>query len=438
MLAAGLGTPAMSAGHDAQQAALIHSGWGQSADRQINARIAFSGWGGAQVTRDAAIVFRGWGDESDPQTGRLSFSGWGDEGSDTSAAMVFSGWGSEATPRSGDLAFSGWGDEAAPHSGDLTFAGFGGADRTYDAAMIHSGWAIGRRDFGGGIAFAGCARDETIAPRAPLPASTVQAHYASTDTDPNMHLEGNWIVEWEDSNLESAHVTLTKGGGWSMVRHETGTWGEFTRDPAAPWTIAMFVPGLTTYGTEATILPNGQFMAEYYYGVHGHWGGSSVGRATGEAITGEWNYGDNSGREVWRRVRPTLTGILGEDGVVSPLGTPVRVTSQYAGPVASARGNRPGATLTVLGRDLWGRQRHWIPEESNIEFHRMSYLCADWQDTDTVYSDGFACLDKGGAVGLRFDFTIWWDARPGRHYLYLNDVAIPFDLVIEGYPECGT
>ncbi|WP_379561325.1 hypothetical protein [Psychromarinibacter halotolerans] len=305
-------------------------------------------------------------------------------------------------------------------------------------ALAFAGWAMGQTELSGSVSFAGCIRDQTIAPHPPLPPEVVRAHFASTDTGPNLDLEGNWRITWEDAPISSAFATLSKGGNWSCVPGGDGCWYAFTRDPSAPWLIDMYIPELTLFESEATVGPGRRFSAQYYYQVLGHWGGTSKGVASDDTIVGQWNYGDEGGREVWTRVPSTITAAAGSDERVIPLGQAVSVITDYVDPTHTMRGNRPDATLRVLGDQLWGVQRYWIPADSDIEIDRVWYMCADWAETGEVYDGHEGCFPSGGAVGLRFDLNIWPDAKPGWHFLYVNDVAIAFELDIQGYPECGT
>ncbi len=412
--------------------AMSFSGWSDDTAR-VTGTFNFAGWATEDQEPSASLAFSGWADETERATGPLAFAGWATENQEPSAALAFSGWAEDGSTLSGATRFSGWALAEMELAGNLSFDGFGGPFAVESGALEFTGWSLGERDFSGSLAFAGCTRDDTIDPTPPLSGEQVRAHYAATDTDPNLDLVGNWIVSWEDAIQSRAFVTLTKGGAWQCTPTDGGCWGTFTRSADAPWVIDMWLDGLTIFPTEAEVRPDRTIKATYYYAVLGHWGGISTGSAAVNEISGEWRYGDESGREIWTRVESTVTGVVGDDGVAAAVGTPVTVTSDYLGPVTSQRGNRPGATLRVLGENLWGRQRYWLPKTSDIEVSGMSCLCGD----GARYADEHACFSNGGSAGLEFALTIWWDAKPGRHYLYVNDTAVPFDLVLRNYPECG-
>ncbi len=435
-------------------ATLGFSGWGSDAGATIRGAIGFEGWGAETAARQAALAFTGFGGPDPAIDGGLAFagwaltkvgpkadltfSGWGTTQEAPKAKLAFSGWAKDGPTIETSLAFAGWGADTARVQGPLSFSGFGDPSDAQAMALAFAGWAMDQPELSGAVSFAGCIRDETIAPHPPLPPEVVRAHFASTDTGPNLDLEGNWRITWDDAPISSAFATLTKGGSWSCMPGGDGCWYAFSRDPSAPWLIDMYIPELTLFESEATIGPGRQFSAQYYYQVLGHWGGTSRGVATENTIVGQWSYGEEGGREVWTRVPGTITAAAGSDGRVAPLGQAVSVVTEYVDATYTMRGNRPEASLRVLGDQLWGVQRYWIPADSDIEIGRVWYMCADWAETGEVYDGHEGCFSSGGAVGLRFDLNIWPDAKPGWHYLYLNDVAIPFELEIQGYPECGT
>ena len=416
-------------------ASLRFQGWG-SASKTPDAVLGFHGFGGPQSQLDANLQFAGWANTSSNAVVALRFSGWANSQITQVPSMGFKGWANDAFNNDVAVTFEGWANSTEQPQTALAFSGFGDPSFGLTATIGFFGWANRSDDLTAAVSFSGCIRDTETVSMPPLAQKIVEEHFASTDTDPNIDLEGNWLIEWEDAPQSSALATLTKGGEWQCIPDGDGCWHGFTRAEDAPWTIDMYLPDTTLFPTVANVGPGRQFNAEYYYGILGHWGGTSTGRAGPNSISGEWSYRELSGRETWTRINSNFTGTIGTDGAMRALGQPVAVISDYDGPANSTRGYRPTATLKVLGDQLWGVQRYWIPNESGIEIERSSYLCSDWQTTGVKYRDHEACFPTGGAVGLEFELIVWDHARPGRHYLYLNDIAIPIDLTLRDFPEC--
>ena len=303
--------------------ALTPAGGSASDHDAIKAQLSFAGWAQPVETQPAQLAFSGWAQTGAPQPAALAFAGWAQTGTVQTASLSFAGWAQNDRTQEAQLSFSGWALTDEAQEAQLSFTGWAQTNQTQAAQLAFSGWSMGETELDGTLSFAGCTRDDTIPPGPPLPQSTVQAHFSSTDTDPNMDLEGNWIVRWEDAEQSLAHVTLTKGGERLCIASGDGCWIDFTRDPAAPWSIDMVLPGITIFSTEATIGPGRRFSAQYYYSVLGHWGGTSEGTATPDVIVGEWSYGDKNGRETWERVR----GGLRESG---PAFSPEMICEAYA------------------------------------------------------------------------------------------------------------
>ncbi len=132
----------------------------------------------------------------------------------------------------GALAFSGWSSNDQSVFGQAGFTGFGLTTDGPSAALRFSGWNVLTKDLSAQLSFAGCLPELPVADIALRNQSQVQAHFAATDTDPNMDVEGNWIVAWEDAINTSAHVILTKGGTWDCLADGDGDcWYQFTPRP---------------------------------------------------------------------------------------------------------------------------------------------------------------------------------------------------------------
>lgn len=408
------------------------TGWGAPASP--TAVLSFSGWQDDGVSPPVVLSFSGHGGGTEIIPIVLAFAGWASPDQSVTGPIGFSGMGFSSQAIDGALAFSGWSSNDQSVFGQAGFTGFGLTTDGPSAALRFSGWNVLTKDLSAQLSFAGCLPELPVADIALRNQSQVQAHFAATDTDPNMDVEGNWIVAWEDAINTSAHVILTKGGTWDCLADGDGDcWYQFTRARDAPWAIDMWIPDFRTFPTEAEVSAARQVTAEYYYGVLGHWGGDFTGTASQNEITGEWHYKDETGRETWTRVETSVTAVQGNEGQLISAGTPVMVHSDYFGPDVARYGDRPEISLRVFGEGLWGRHRWWIPRESDIEFHSAFYLCADWFQTLESYRDSDSCFSSGGVIGLELTFKLWPQALPGRHYLYLDDHTIPFDLTLNDY-----
>lgn len=257
--------------------------------------------------------------------------------------------------------------------------------------------------------------------------------------DPNLPLEGNWMIEWQgDSDESLGYAVLSKGGAWKCVDDpEGGCWYRFTRDPAAEWHLGFWAEdGGNSASVEMT--GPGQFTAEYGYGHLGYSDGVSIVSGGLDGITGKWKQGDRSGSEVWRRVVPRVDTVIwpGDIGAEATLADPpVTVISTYSDAGNEMRGNRPSFVIDLMGENLWGRHDYWMPRAQGLEIGDISYICAPAEDGYANHGDFSVCMRQGGVIGVELEFVVWGHARPGLQTLYFNDQEIPFNLVLEGYPQ---
>ena len=171
---------------------------------------------------------------------------------------------------------------------------------------------------------------------------------------------------------------------------------------------------------------DGSLKLKHPYGHLGHWGGESEVRLAGaDAVQGTWKYGkDEGGRESWRRVRPRITKIefsAREESNVN-FGEPGRMTTKYSAD-DWAGGNRPGFTVKIYGENLWGHHVVWV-DAPGINASRFSPITVDPKEGLPL-----------NVAGIRVDGLFWSSATPGRKILHVDDLQIPFDLEITGYPE---
>jgi hypothetical protein len=76
-----------------------------------------------------------------------------------------------------------------------------------------------------------------------------------------------------------------------------------------------------------------------------------------------------------------------------------------------------------------------MPHADGLEIKGIRYICAPAQDGYVNHGDFSVCLRQGGVIGVELEFIVWGHARPGLQTLYFNDQEIPFNLVLEGYPQ---
>jgi hypothetical protein len=89
------------------------------------------------------------------------------------------------------------------------------------------------------------------------------------------------------------------------------------------------------------------------------------------------------------------------------------------------RGNRRNIYIEVYGENLWGYHRTWIDRVHNLEPYGTGYILRK------ANSSGFG--DQ--IVGIRFKFVTWPDMFPGKKVLWIDDIPIPFELVLNNYPK---
>ncbi len=249
---------------------------------------------------------------------------------------------------------------------------------------------------------------------------------------PNAWLEGNWLGKYSNANGITGNTILRKYVVWP--NEQTASTGS--------WNIkSCYTPAYNAAcGTEAyTISSEGKIHAQYSYGFMGHWGGEAdLKQVAADEVRGRWNYQDRyGGAVVWKRVRPEITKVTLRSDVtdVYKLGTrPGRVEKTYDGywwgASVSARANRPVFWVTVEGKNLWGRHHFRIEPESDLGDLVNSDI--ELRGPGQIKQAGYG--PPSDVVGLKIELLAWAGATPGRKILYVDDIAIPFDFVVHGYP----
>ena len=246
-------------------------------------------------------------------------------------------------------------------------------------------------------------------------------------------VEGNWIVEYHGYPEEGAtsKSALAIARPWQLVQEALPQGGSrwFQARQSGPWKMdKMAAPGFLHWGGGNITVTGGSVRIDHPTLMLGNWGGVSEVQSTGSNILrGQWNYREEaSGNEVWRRVIPrvTSTTFIYENVRSETLPSkPAYVEVPYSGPGNSMRGNRPRFQVVIGGEDLWGHQVVDLGGAVDLEPLPPRYLYGEDPDQGL-----------GHITGLIFDVFVWPEARSGRKTLWVNDQAIPFDLVIQGSP----
>ena len=169
------------------------------------------------------------------------------------------------------------------------------------------------------------------------------------------------------------------------------------------------------------------FKHGYNFPSHALWGAKAELRITGpNEIRGSWTYGDEQGDVAWSRAMPSVSDVEFQSGEtkerIASGGKAGRVMTKYSGPDNEMRGNRPRFTIRVFGDNLWGHHVCWI-DGTDLELITTSPI--------------YVPKDSGkphDVAGISMNVNVWPRATPGRKILHVDDIEIPFDLLVEGFP----
>lgn len=260
---------------------------------------------------------------------------------------------------------------------------------------------------------------------------------------------GNWIVEYRDYPDVGGvgPVALMVYESVSLRCERAANGGCYLRkvaDPAADWLVGEVArPGHTapvsrkSRGGMLTLNHPFFFVLE---------GASTTFRPTSATeMSGQWTHGDIRGGKpspvVWRRGVPRITRvkfISALESETTPGGPPARVRVGYdavywgAGTPAYA----PQFTVEIYGENLWGHHVVHLPKDVDMITWEPAYI-QDPAGTNPVTAN---------VIGVRVQVLILGErpgsvperevpkATPGRKTLVFNDLEIPFDLDITGFP----
>ena len=238
-------------------------------------------------------------------------------------------------------------------------------------------------------------------------------------------VEGNWEVTATDSpergktnryllSLRQKRQLTLNGG--SFVSGDS-----FSTTNGANWSYdRVSAPEWLGHSKDAIVYsPSGSFSLTDY------WGRVSTFRPTGiNEMRGEWRYNNNKGTERWRRL-PTRISTIQYEGR-----TTNRVT--YGGSLGrlhvdydksdGSRGNKREFSIKIFGENLWGYHYAWV-EGKDVE----AYWSRPIMGENTGKPDDI--------IGLELKGYIWSKVAPGVKQIHLDNVTIPFELALEGFPS---
>lgn len=256
--------------------------------------------------------------------------------------------------------------------------------------------------------------------------------------------EGNWIATWTDSDEPTSKISIHRDFAWDCGKVPC----VYRENSAELLAFASPIDSQKLNGISAKKTSGGgsSLTIDWGYGFLGHWGGRSQTTMSRQAsASGKWVYGDREGQTIWRRAYPhvqlTQAPKRGNDynsGVQrAPLGEPLTLRSEHYKPNTSFRGDRQSIFIDLIGQNMWGAHRYFIPWETGLEIRGHNYICADGSVRSISLPSWWvaACNRRGGVRGVRVQFVIWSEAKPGLKTFVFNGQAIPFLLELDGYPE---
>lgn len=260
--------------------------------------------------------------------------------------------------------------------------------------------------------------------------------------DSQLSAEGNWEIEWHDYP-EKGQVTRAVGvlyRTWEKVCVEVAGGGcryqnklkENDNHWSMTYRISPFEHGQTVQ--QLSVSKTGEIKLEWGYHTLGHWGGQSeLRQISSNEIRGNWRYGDRSAAEIWKRAPPRVTRVVLKSKTTSEAafgGAPAKV--QVDGwDSNNNRDVRANFDLEIYGENLWGHHLIDFGEGVDIEFSSVF--------GNNILSDGsrfFSFLyNPSKVIGIAGRGLLRQHATPGPKTINVDGIAVPFELVISGFPE---
>ncbi len=202
-------------------------------------------------------------------------------------------------------------------------------------------------------------------------------------------------------------VPMSPGEGFSG---DTGSNWTYRRDDAAHW--------LDYTPTNLAYQGDGSFL------LTGYWGRQSHFRPVGpDEMRGTWKHGNRSGQETWRRLTPRVTELEFQgrtsDRVIAGE-RPGRLHVNYE-PGQGMRGNKSEFRIRILG--------------DNLSFHHFAHI--EGTDIEAYWTRFITGTNTGrphDVIGLELRGYVWSKATPGPKRIHFGNIAIPFQLDLEGFP----
>ena len=266
---------------------------------------------------------------------------------------------------------------------------------------------------------------------------------------------GNWIVEFRDypDPGRAAPVALAVSAPSSLQCERAASGGCYLRkvtDPNADWEVREVArPGAWAVGTISRKSRGGMLTLNHpsFFVLSGTQ--TTFRPAGADRIQGQWTHADIRGGKpspvVWRRGVPRITRvkfISALESETTPGGPPAPVRVGYNDIFWGARtpAYAPQFTVEIYGENLWGHLLVHLPKDVDMIAWEPTYI-QNPAGTDPVTAN---------VIGLRVQVLILGErpgsapdrevpkATPGRKTLVFNDLDIPFDLEITGFPGGAT
>lgn len=272
--------------------------------------------------------------------------------------------------------------------------------------------------------------------------------------DPMLPLEGNWIVRYEGHKDLVGFVTLSKGIQFRCKGGNGGCWSHVYRDEGAEWDVS---------GKSYTVSGDNQYrkfgsfnlfdvdfqgsQAKLDHGILTPFGSLGVDEEIVRFLPGSdvaWGETDRGTKSHWQRVHSEIDRIVfrtGEDEKTftewRPGAPPPKVVMEYTDvwERGRIRANRPEFYIRIYGKNLWGFHYPWIDRDADLELHGERYVCADGSGWQYYSWDSQYCITRGGTRFLDLIVKIWHDVQPGPKTFYFDGTSVPFDLVVNGFPN---
>lgn len=264
---------------------------------------------------------------------------------------------------------------------------------------------------------------------------------AQESVEDHPKIEGNWFVEWGDSDEPPAIVSVFSEYRWDCANPED-SWCQ--KRITGPLVLSAGQPTISddAHPSGKVSQSDGKLQVKWGYWHFGRWGGESSLRASSNnRLEGEWSGAGLDGPEVWQRATSQVSSVvaiskLHDDfwpGPRKALGQPVRLIAPYLSETYSMRGNRESVFLDLYGSNMWGHHEYLLSRDTGVEITGSFYICADAQIVSQSIRNA-SCLEAGGVVGMRLELMPWPAATPGLKYLRFDGQSIPFALEFSDYP----